>query len=101
MGFVEVEEDKKPGNSPPFMVWRDEGACWHKNTRKRLWICIVIKLYIVLLQALFLVSALPIVSYYQNAPHFLFVCQKISSSNEFIIDDIIIHHIIITILQVC
>jgi hypothetical protein len=74
MGFVEVEEDKKPGNSPPFMVWRDEGACWHKNTRKRLWICIVIKLYIVLLQALFLVTALPIVSYYQNAPHFLFVC---------------------------
>jgi hypothetical protein len=46
MGFVEVEEDKKPGNSPPFMVWRDEGACWHKNTRNRLWICIVIKLYI-------------------------------------------------------
>ena len=55
MGFVEPEEDKN--QETLLLLWcGDEGACWHKNTRNRLWICIVIIICIVLFQALFFLA---------------------------------------------
>lgn len=51
------------------------GACWHKNTRNRLWICIVIKICILLFSGTVFCStsyALNIVSYYGNTLHLIF-----------------------------
>ena len=42
MGFVQLEEDKN--QETLLLLWcRDEGVCWHKNTRTLPWICNVIK----------------------------------------------------------